>query len=836
MRLSIRIEQEGVTQLQHTILDLDRSSISATELVTLVRKVRRIGVPRHGISLYYMVEDLPLESDIIDSGSSIELKMNIAGPFARYVIVLPANEGRVEGVIYSMAAMMTLKQFEALVREENCEIFDVYKNATVSTTVYRDGRSNRSPDQWLERSESTVSITLDRLTKDTEQLVRSMADEILLRKRVAVAQTVLPASGHLTLGHTWSDELARDHDWVLWSEEILQDVRSVCDIPIPVDKLKQITQLQCDVVLVGVAGCGKSRTCLDFCRSNERLCIYMDWANHGDLYAFMKTLPALPVKDRGNQELKRLYSNHIGLATMRLLISRLMIVKTLSRDECWDIMRIGGPGISHVAMQLTDNQVESVYTSMIEWARKMRVCFVMDESHQLLQVLEGSFHSITSSEVSPDGRYVYPRSYLSFLLRFIRETGLRSVWAGTHLRLNDLNIFYSARLGYGPRKPVVFTEFNFLTSANIYALLTKWLRGNVEEKLKRKISLELQGRPRLLMTLISTLGNSDDSVGDVYEEVYAGLMRDFVEFWDRASLMTIADLDPDTSDVTKRIPVMSLLEDLIYNDYFIDLTKREHGHWYRSLVATSLVMLGDVNGNEGLLCEPIVLRAGKLFAQTRQNRDLPFESILYRDLVMKSDAATRGKAVEALTVVRVREGFWTNPQLFPYYPDALMRIVEEGISLPLGIYDCRNGVSNHAEKLRDSFLNPDATHVVLTRERSSAADVVYGYFTFHIKTKWVDVNGRPLVISDRVSESNLNTIDNTFISDERMEERSQEKPWLCVCFEFPTNAEMVRGGVTEIVDRQPLRTVVTASINSPFTRFFFGTAFVDHVNRLVSHT
>ena len=116
MRLSIRIEQEGVTQLQHTILDLDRSSISATELVTLVRKVRRIGVPRHGISLYYMVEDLPLESDIIDSGSSIELKMNIAGPFAAYVIVLPGNEGRVEGVIYSMAAMMTLKQFEALPR------------------------------------------------------------------------------------------------------------------------------------------------------------------------------------------------------------------------------------------------------------------------------------------------------------------------------------------------------------------------------------------------------------------------------------------------------------------------------------------------------------------------------------------------------------------------------------------------------------------------------------------------------------------------------------------------------------------------------------------------
>jgi len=299
--------------------------------------------------------------------------------------------------------------------------------------------------------------------------------------------------------------------------------------------------------------------------------------------------------------------------------------------------------------------------------------------------------------------------------------------------------------------------------------------------------------------------------------------------------MSIADLDPDTTD-NRRISVMSLLEDLIYNDYLTDLTRRDHGRWYRSLVATSLVMLGDVDGYQGLLCEPIVIRAGKIFAQSRLGCDLPFDSIMYRDIVMKCDGATRGKAVEALTVVRIREGFWTNPQLLSYYSDTLRQKVEDGISLPLGIHDCRSGVSDHAEKLRKSFLSQNATHVVLIREKSSAADVVYGYFTFHIKTKWIDVNGGQLVISDKVSESNANTIGNTFISDELLEERSLEQPWLCVRFEFPTNAEMVRMGLTEIVDKQPLKTVVTASINSPFTRLFFGQAFVDQVNRLIYHS
>ena len=60
------------------------------------------------------------------------------------------------------------------------------------------------------------------------------------------------------------------------------------------------------------------------------------------------------------------------------------------------------------------------------------------------------------------------------------------------------------------------------------------------------------------------------------------------------------------------------------------------------------------------------------------------------------------------------------------------------------------------------------------------------------------------------------------------------KPWLCVRFEFPTNAEMRTRGVAEIIQREPLKTTIIASIDATFTRLFFGEHFVSAVKRLIS--
>lgn len=157
-----------------------------------------------------------------------------------------------------------------------------------------------------------------------------------------------------------------------------------------------------------------------------------------------------------------------------------------------------------------------------------------------------------------------------------------------------------------------------------------------------------------------------------------------------------------------------------------------------------------------------------------------------------------------------------------YFPERLREIIEAGggIPTPLGIHDCRTGVIDHAVKLRASFLNRKATHVVLSQEAGSAADVVDSFFTLHIKTKWISVRGgdRPLVTDNASSNANGTTIRNTYHADETMTQRVMLHPWLCVRFEFPTNAELPRRGVAEVIEREPIKTTIRASMDSNFTR------------------
>ena len=154
-----------------------------------------------------------------------------------------------------------------------------------------------------------------------------------------------------------------------------------------------------------------------------------------------------------------------------------------------------------------------------------------------------------------------------------------------------------------------------------------------------------------------------------------------------------------------------------------------------------------------------------------------------------------------------------------------------GSTPPLGVHDCRTGVPNHKEKLRNCFLNPLATHVVLPQERQGAADVVFSFFSFHIKK--TSVNGAKLVVSDTFSNANKDAIHNTWYVDELLTERTRTNPWVCVRFEFATNSELVRLDVSEIVQRDSLKTTITASIDSEFTRLFFGDDFVTRYKQLI---
>jgi hypothetical protein len=95
------------------------------------------------------------------------------------------------------------------------------------------------------------------------------------------------------------------------------------------------------------------------------------------------------------------------------------------------------------------------------------------------------------------------------------------------------------------------------------------------------------------------------------------------------------------------------------------------------------------------------------------------------------------------------------------------------------------------------------------------------------------VNGAKLVVSDTLSNANKDTIHNTWYGDELLTERTRTNPWVCVRFEFPTNSELGRLDVSEIVQRDSLKTTITASIDSEFTRLFFGDDFVTRYKQLI---
>ena len=662
-------------------------------------------------------------------------------------------------------------------------------------------------------------------------------------------------------------------DWPLWSSQIMNDIERLGEgeIQLPIVAVQQALNNRRNVVLVGVSGSGKSRTCYDICRRSDRYCLYLDWANHPDLGSLIDSLAQLEIPRKFfTSPQTDSFRNQVKVLTMQMMLGRLIVLKLkltdpddpFTPDDFFQFQQYNSRNrsdcvhskINELVKQLPRNVIIEKYNELILWATKTtgnKLCVVLDEVHVLLEVLDGAFHSSTEPSVNQDtGKYVAPRSYFSFIASFMRHYSIQTVWAGTHLRIGDISRIFSARAASTDDGPFVFKDFNFLHSSLIRRLLDEWVAVDIDEKLKTRISSELQGRPRLFIGFIALLAQSkdcDDPVCDgsalcelfeqylyriTYDETFIG---SFYNFWMNARHMDIREFVKRTPKDPPNISVMALLEEILAGNWLIDTSRENQFYLYESLVSTALVMLGPVNGEPGLICEPAVVKAGQRFFRNQMRRDAPSDTILNRFIVGHVDACTRGRAVETLCVIRLRECFWLNEGFSHYFPNELTEQISRGwgTTPPLGVHDCRTGVANHTEKLRNCFLNPLASHVVLTQERQGAADVVFSYFSFHIKTKWTSGNGAKLVVGDTLSNANMDTIRNTWYGDELLTERTRKSPWVCVRFEFPTNAELGRLDVSEMVQRDNLKSTITASIDSEFTRLFFGDDFVTRYKQLI---
>jgi hypothetical protein len=284
--------------------------------------------------------------------------------------------------------------------------------------------------------------------------------------------------------------------------------------------VQQALNNQRNVVLVGVSGSGKSRTCYDICR-RDRFCLYLDWANDPDLESLVASLAQLEIPQKFFKSPQTdSFLHQVNLLTMQMIMSRLIVLKLklndanqFTPDDFFQLQQYSSridcvfSRILELVKQLPDYILIEKCTELIVWAtRTTRFCVVLDEVHVLLQVLDGAFHSSTEPSVNQEtGKYVAPRSYFSFMASFMRRHSIQTVWAGTHLRIGDISRIFSARAASADTGPLVFKDFNFLHSSLIQRLLDEWLAVVINEQLRNRISSELQGRPRIFIGFIALL-------------------------------------------------------------------------------------------------------------------------------------------------------------------------------------------------------------------------------------------------------------------------------------------------------------------------------------------
>ncbi|KAJ8322547.1 hypothetical protein O5D80_008654 [Batrachochytrium dendrobatidis] len=111
-----------------------------------------------------------------------------------------------------------------------------------------------------------------------------------------------------------------------------------------------------------------------------------------------------------------------------------------------------------------------VYQQLKSWFLKDgRVIF--DESQHMLNLLKLGYRSTKPHQQSTTaGQFDFPRSLFSFLTRTIIQDDFKNIWCGTQMRICIMDLIYSAA-GLKPDNMLIFTDFNYLKSSDIFKLL-----------------------------------------------------------------------------------------------------------------------------------------------------------------------------------------------------------------------------------------------------------------------------------------------------------------------------------------------------------------------------
>lgn len=652
----------------------------------------------------------------------------------------------------------------------------------------------------------------------------------------------------------------------LFSDRIINDLRRLDPaLPVPVDKVEALLQDGRCVALIGVSGCGKTRTCYDLCRSGKQFGVYFDWALHMDLNRFKSDL--VMITSQFQSLSREEFSKRSLNIVKKIVVCRLLVLETLisafgetfkpqmffelqqyANSETSLIAKVASV-LSRLRKPKDTIALDQLYATLKKWSVNYKICLIFDEAQLMLEVQKGCYPSSKDSSKYENGHYVEPRSFFSLMAHFVIQERLMTVWSGTHLRLGDVALLASSVASKQEQIPHVFTNFNFLTSKLIKKLLDLWLRTD-SETLKLKIARKLAGRPRFLCSFIEDLYGhtyeSDLELSRIFNKFYQSITIDrysdfsLVKYISACEGKTMKEFAPEkNSEFNPDHLIMDRIIDLLYDYFLLDMRRSPKlgDKWYDGLVSTAIIMIG--NDSDGRVCEHAVADSAVHHFRSR-NRDVLVEKILRGTSFTDGDEASRGKAVERICAIRLREGFFLREEFEHYLPISVQKLIEDGVLLtPEGLVDCRTNDLERSDWLRRSFLNPSATHVVFPDARLGGADLVYACFSFHIKTKWSDVNSWDLKLSIAECKRNEATMDATLKEDDELAKRAQNTPWVRICIELPLSGKLEKmrrlnklNSGNELVTHDGNITTITVDMYSKFTRSFFGSDVMKEVERL----
>jgi hypothetical protein len=632
---------------------------------------------------------------------------------------------------------------------------------------------------------------------------------------------------------------------LIYSEEIYSAEKSI-GIDMPVDQLLKVRTKV--AVLIGVSGCGKTRTCFDMCRS--LWCLYFDCTQDVDFSAMVEELVVIRPLTKSETS-QQLFEEHTTRLIKCLLATRLLVLWViLSHDpdaKPFDWLctqrstrtRTLFSKIFKRLAQLPFAVSSAIFGDLKDWF-PIDGRIIFDESQHLLDLLPTDYRSKKSHQrdITAKGQFAYPRSLFSFLTGYIYRSQLRSIWCGTQMRIRSMELLYSAA-GIKGEPVYIFTHFNYLQPKHIFALMSSWLKGvdfMQYGTLLEEIAHFLQGRPRFFISFLHRLLHSTDLSGAF--DSYRRLMTTKSDsssshasayfFWKERIHWTIEPFDPrNDSPFTKKLVSDTLLK-LCLSFLFGDGANIDYSPDL-DLVSTSLVMVSNtLDGWQACMAEPIVLSAGLNYLADQDSNILMnyFADQLFSPLGPPNlSPQARGTMMEFVIALRFIQGWWREPGLREYLPEWVRSL---DIPKPRGVLDSRSKGSN-LNLFLQQLTNP-LFPWVLFPSTNAGPDLRYSVFSCCVKTTWTLSSKSSMYVSVDESKHNIETMspENWYKSQDSMfglcQEQTNNMRFVHLRFELPDTAPSLKD--TFISRDEDKDSVICVNLDSDFALKFFGDEFV----------